>query len=289
MVGLSEEQPGLDERPAADTPPGTGPERLTRAERAAALAAGTPRASPRSVAFIVAGLVALALGGLLAEHLFSNLGLNPTAEASGPTTSSTTSTVPQLHASMASFLGIVRLRPVPAPPFSLADQSGEPVSPGGFPGRSVVLTFFDARCDDICPVLAAEIRRADADLGPERDRVVFLTVDTDPAALPAAAAPAAVTSTDLLGLGNWHFLTGPLTSLDAVWRSYAVSISVFRSGATAHNDVMYFIDPEGRLRIRSTPVADESPTGAYSLPVAGIDRSALGIATYARSLLAPAP
>ena len=43
-----------------------------------------------------------------------------------------------------------------------------------------MLTFFNGRCNDICPVLAAEISQADVDLGAEATRVSFLTVNTDP-------------------------------------------------------------------------------------------------------------
>ena len=57
-------------------PDGQVPE--TRVDRAAALAAG-PSGVPRRFAWIVLGAAAvLALGGVLAEHLVSAAGLNPT-------------------------------------------------------------------------------------------------------------------------------------------------------------------------------------------------------------------
>ncbi len=153
-------------------------------------------------------------------------------------------------------------------------------------GKVVVLTFFDADCADACPVLAADITGADADLGANRSRVVFLTVNTDPLQTATASPPAAVTLTGLSALGNWHFLTGSLAALDAVWRSYGVTIKVSTaSGVVAHNNVMYFVDPDGQLRIRATPVADESTAGTFSLPPSSVTRSAAGIATYAASLL----
>ena len=77
-------------------------------------------------------------------------------------------------------------------------------------------------------------------------------------------------------------VTGPLTALDGIWKAYGVSISVAgKTGLEAHNDVMDFIDPQGDLRYRATPFADESTTGTFSLPPANIARWAQGIATYA--------
>ncbi len=64
-------------------------------------------------------------------------------------------------------------------------------------------------------------------------------------------------------------VTGPLATLDAVWKAYGVSISVDKkTGLEAHNDVMDFVDGRGDLRYRATPFADESTTGTFSLPPA---------------------
>ncbi|HTZ08251.1 MAG TPA: hypothetical protein VMB72_04215, partial [Acidimicrobiales bacterium] len=85
-------------------------------------------------------------------------------------------------------------------------------------------------------------------------------------------------------------LTGPLASLDAVWKAYGVSISLdTKTGQEAHNDVMDFIDPGGDLRYRATPYADEDVGGAYSLPASTVTRWAGGIAATVRRILAPAP
>ncbi len=82
-------------------------------------------------------------------------------------------------------------------------------------------------------------------------------------------------------------VTGPLASLDRVWRSYGVSITVAeKTGLEAHTNVMDFIDAHGDLAYEATPFADESGTGSFSLSPASIERWGQGIATYAsRSLL----
>jgi len=261
------------------------PASTSTVDRAAALAEGAPKVPRRVVVIAVIVAAALALGGTALERLFSSVGLNPTPSAATAPTAPPT-TLPELRASTAAFLGFVPLTPGPAPSIALTDQNGLPVVLDQLRGRVVVLTFFDADCEDACPVLAADITRADADLGADRSRVVFLTVNTDPLQTTTDLPPAAATGTGLSALGNWHFLTGSLAALDAVWRSYGVTINVSpTSGIVAHNNVMYFVDPRGQLRIRITPVADESSTGAFTLPPASVIRSAEGIAAYAVGLL----
>ena len=89
-------------------------------------------------------------------------------------------------------------------------------------------------------------------------------------------------ATGLGALPNWHIVTGPLATLNTVWKAYGVSISVnTKTGLEAHSDVMDFIDPGGFLRYRATPFADESSNGSYSLSAAAEARWGQGIATYA--------
>jgi cytochrome oxidase Cu insertion factor (SCO1/SenC/PrrC family) len=271
-------------------------------DRAAALKEGPPGIPPNFIFWVLGAILVLSVGGLVAEHLFSAAGLNPS-----PTASPTTSTEPStqltttsaasgrtspaanhsLDAPLASFMGLSALRRSAAPPFDLVAANGHPlaVSMPVRPASVVVLTFFDAPCNDICPVLAAELRDADADLGSRASEVEFITVNTDPVALAAADAGPAVNGAGLGSLPNWKMATGPLATLDAVWKAYGVSISIDpRTGREGHNDVMDFVDAHGDLRYRATPVADESSTGIYSLSASSEARWGSGIATYVESL-----
>ena len=149
-----------------------------------------------------------------------------------------------------------------------------------------MLSFFDAACDDICPVLERELSQADLDLGAGASRVAMLTVNTDPLALsPASAVPAEVAA-HVRFPAVWYFLTGPLHRLDAIWTSYGITIDVQRANRiVSHNDFLYFIDPSGRLRLRATPFADESTSGVSNLPAATEAKWATGIANETRALL----
>ena len=273
------------------------PPLLSEAERAAAFRRPEPKVPPKFALIVVAVLVGLGIGGTLLEHLLSSVGLNPDAATTTgqatPATSapgliappSSTPSTPQVGAPLPEFMGISP-RSGTAPGFSLEDQAGHPMSLADERGNAVVLTFFDAPCQDICPVVSAELLRAAKDLGPARSRVVFLTVNTDPVVLSGVPASTAAVRTGLGTLATWHFLTSNLSMLNAVWRAYGVSVNVSRnSGIVAHNDVMYFVDPSGRLRYEATPFANESSSGAFSLPSASIARWGQGIATYARQLV----
>jgi protein SCO1 len=186
---------------------------------------------------------------------------------------------------LASFMGLSSPAPRPATAFSLTDQRGLPTAVPAQPARVIVLTFFNGPCNDICPVLAAELKQADATLGTAASEVEFVTVNTDPVALAQSDETPSVQGTGLGSLPNWHMVTGPLTTLNAIWKAYGVSISVQdKTGLEAHNDVMDFIDPAGELRYQATPFANESSFGKFSLAQADIARWAQGIATYAERI-----
>jgi cytochrome oxidase Cu insertion factor (SCO1/SenC/PrrC family) len=283
--------------------PGTGPEADTTPEppaidRAAALAEGAPGIPAQFIWWVLGVVLVVSLVGLLGEHLFSSSGLNP-APATTTTAANPVRTAPadtpappapdrSIDAPLASFMGLTAPGPRHATPFVLTDQRGQPVSVPPQAARVVVLTFFNAPCNDICPVLASEIQQADADLGARAGDVEFVSVNTDPSALAASAETPAVDGTGLGALPNWHMVTGPLASLNPLWKAYGVSISLdTKTGLEAHNDVMDFLDARGVVRYRATPFADESSSGVFTLGAPSEARWAQGIATYAGRLVGP--
>lgn len=262
-------------------------------DRTAALAEGAPGIPLKFVYLALGVVLVLSLGGLVGEHLFSTAGLNPVATTAPTTVATSVPTVtpsfPETNraigSSLAAFMGLTASAPRPADPFTLTDQNGQATPVPARPPRVVVLTFFNAQCNDICPVLATELAQADKDLGSTESDVEFVTVNTEPSALAQSAEAAVLRDTALGALGNWHMVTGPLATLNTIWTAYGVAISVnTKTGLEAHTDVMDFIDPQGDLRYRAIPVADESTTGTFNLPETSIARWAQGIATYAGRL-----
>ena len=84
-------------------------------------------------------------------------------------------------------IGLTHLTGRPAPAISLQDQNGRSWTLADAAGKVVVLTFFNAECNDICPVLAQEILQADRLLGSRRADVDFVVVNSDP--LETSLAP----------------------------------------------------------------------------------------------------
>ena len=102
----------------------------------------------------------------------------------------------------------------PSPDFRLHDHSGEPLALSELRGKVVVLTFFDSKCVDVCPMVSVYLRETDRMLGRDAERVVFLAVNVN-ARANSVADVAAATEQWLLGeLTNWHFLTGSPEELE---------------------------------------------------------------------------
>jgi hypothetical protein len=57
------------------------------------------------------------------------------------------------------------------------------------------------------------------------------------------------------------------------------------SGSVSHNDVLYFVDPSGRLSYLTTPFANQVSAGRYTLPAPEIARWGHGMAELATGLL----
>ncbi len=162
----------------------------------------------------------------------------------------------------AALLAVWLLRPAPVPqgnlsgaaiggPFSLIDESGQPVTSDSFAGRWRLMYFGFTFCPDVCPVdtanLAAGLKAFEA-ASPERAAKVqplFLTVD------PERDTPEILVEfTDafhprLLGL------TGSRAQVDAAlktFRVYASKVPGVTEGSYTydHLAVVYLMDPDGR-------------------------------------------
>ncbi|MDE3206460.1 MAG: redoxin domain-containing protein [Acidobacteriota bacterium] len=170
--------------------------------------------------------------------------------ASGGTAA--TGTLPGISPASAALLS---LSPLPgtgevAKDFHLTDQRGQPVSLSQFRGSSVVLSFNDDRCTDVCTLLAEDVVRADQFLGAAgRSHVVFLSVNVNPF-FPAPAATKEWTDQNGLGaVANWYFATGPVPTLQAVWKDYGVYVGADpKTQSVTHGTLIEYIDPEGRIR-----------------------------------------
>jgi cytochrome oxidase Cu insertion factor (SCO1/SenC/PrrC family) len=165
---------------------------------------------------------------------------------------------------------LLQLSPVPAhpaPDFTLTDQLGHVVSSSDWRGRAVVLEFMDSHCVDICPIISQEFVDAYHDLGPRSAGVVFVAVNVNPFHAAVADVASFTDEHQLNTIPSWHFLTGPVSTLQATWNSYGVSVDAPNPDAdVVHSSFVYFIDPNGNERYLGSPEDDHRANGDAYLP-----------------------
>jgi cytochrome oxidase Cu insertion factor (SCO1/SenC/PrrC family) len=159
--------------------------------------------------------------------------------------------------------GMPQQADAPLVDFRLEDEAGRSVTPASFRGKTLVVAFLDPVCTTDCPLIAQELRVADQLLGTDAGRVEFLAVDANPLYRSVSVVRAFDATERLATLSNWHFLTGPVRQLAALWNAYGVQVSVEPGGAmVAHADVALIVDRGGVVRqLIST---DPGPASAAS-------------------------
>ena len=184
------------------------------------------------------------------------------------------------------------LTPLPhqrAPGFTLTDQAGKTMALSALRGKAVVLEFMDPHCTDICPIVSREFVDAYHDLGAAARNVVFIAVNVNQYHASVADMAAYSREQALNTIPGWHFFTGPVPALAAVWRDYDIQVQAPKPDAdTIHTSAVYFIDPQGREAFLASPMVNHTAKGTAYLPAAQIGQWARGIALIARHLATPA-
>ncbi len=151
----------------------------------------------------------------------------------------------------------------PAPPFTLTDQHGHPVTLAALRGHVVALTFLDPVCTSDCPLIAQEFRETDQRLASQAGRVDFVAIVANPIYRSASFTNAFDRQEDLTHLANWFFLTGSVRSLQRAWNSYGVLVQAIGNGAmVAHSDLAFVIDAKGHER--DALIDDPGPTQVFA-------------------------
>ncbi|HZZ55388.1 MAG TPA: SCO family protein, partial [Trebonia sp.] len=137
----------------------------------------------------------------------------------------------------------------PAPGFTLTSQDGRQVSLSSLRGKVVLLTFLDPVCTTDCPIIAQELRAADAMLGAKAGSTELVAVVANPTYTSTAFTAAFTRQEGLSQVPNWLYLTGSLSQLIPVWHQYGIEVQNLPAGAmSAHNDLAFVISATGRLR-----------------------------------------
>ncbi len=187
-----------------------------------------------------------------------------------------------------SLANLMVLSPLPgirAPGFTLTDQNGHRLSLSSLHGKVVVLQFMDPHCTDICPIVSAEFVQAYHDLGPLASQVVFAAVNVNAYHARVQDMAEYTRAQALNTIPGWHFFTGPVPALKAVWRGYDIQVYAPNPDADVeHTSAVYFIDPRGRERYLASPAVDHTRSGTAYLPARQQIAWGHGIALVARQL-----
>ena len=142
------------------------------------------------------------------------------------------------------------VEPRSLPPFTLADQAGQPFGQDQLRGHWTFVFFGFVNCPDICPTTLATLaaaRKMLADLpAGERPAVAFVSVD------PGRDTPA------LLGQYVAHFdptfvgATGTREAIDALTHSLGVAVIIGPASADGnyavdHSAAIFLVDPAARV------------------------------------------
>lgn len=193
-----------------------------------------------AVAWVAAGLaVAVSLAGIFLAALRPESATRPGSPAAQPPMNSAAAELLQLD---------VLSAPLDtAPDFSLTDQNGKIVSLSQYRGKSVVLSFNDDECEDLCTLLAQDVAAANTDLGTAATDVVFLSVNANPTHTAVRDVKAWTDGHGLASAPNWVFGTGTPAQLSTVAANYHVPVSVDpKTGEVVHGSQLFFIDPAGK-------------------------------------------
>jgi protein SCO1 len=189
---------------------------------------------PRRPQLALLALAALALVAVVVAIAITR----PSGEGSRSVGSSSHS------ASSSGFDGAALPAGTSAPPFALADQHGHSVSLTDYRGRVAIVAFVSSSCGAPCVVLAQQIRGALDELA---DQAPVLFVSADPAADTPARVAAFLARVSLAGRAL--YLTGPLTRLRPLWRSYHVVPYERAPTAFARSASVLLVDGRGRERV----------------------------------------
>lgn len=186
----------------------------------------------------------------------------------------------------ANLMGLSTMGGAQAPGFALVDQNGKAMSLASLRGHPVVLEFMDPHCIDVCPIVSQEFVDAAHDLGPAMaKKVEFVAVNVNPYANSVAAVARFTNEFKLNTLPHWHFFTGPVPALQAVWKAYGIYVKAPSPTADViHSSYIFFIGPHGHERYLASPTVDTRANGTGFLPIPVIKQWGQGIAAYVKRL-----
>lgn len=144
----------------------------------------------------------------------------------------------------------------PAPRFALGTARGGRLDTARLKGRPYVVTFLYVNCDDVCPLIAIELKQALEQLGARAGDVTVLAVSADPEGDTRVAVRRWLAKLRLPD--NFRYLIGTAKQLQPVWRSHYAAPQPRGNPNSAHSASIWLVDRKGRWRTKfsgGVPVA----------------------------------
>jgi protein SCO1/2 len=138
---------------------------------------------------------------------------------------------------------------LPAPSFTLTDQSGKKFQFKPTGGELVLITFVYTTCPDVCPLFSANFAAIQRKLEEEKqENYLLLSISTDPKR-DTPAKLKAYADAFKADLKHWRFLTGPPIALAEVWKKFGVNVKDLGNGQIQHTNLTTLIDSKGTRRV----------------------------------------
>lgn len=128
--------------------------------------------------------------------------------------------------------------------FTLTDENGRPFGAANLNGKIWVADFFFTTCTGPCPRMSTQMNGVQNAVRPFPDvQLVSFTVDPATDTPPVLAAYARRYKADP---ARWHFLTGPLDTMNRLARTSFMLGEV--DGTRQHSTRFVLVDGKGRIR-----------------------------------------
>jgi protein SCO1/2 len=140
---------------------------------------------------------------------------------------------------------------VRAPGFALTGENGEPLSLAALRGHSVLLTFIDPLCRNLCPIEAQRLNDVVRSRTGPKPLIVAVSVNT------AGNTPSilAVDRKKWGAVPQWRWAVGTQQQLTRVWHAYHIEVLATTKKVAgvavrnvSHTEAAYLIDANGYER-----------------------------------------
>jgi protein SCO1/2 len=155
----------------------------------------------------------------------------------------------QSTTSGAKYAGLPAVPSKPAPPLALDDSLGDPINLHQYRGKAVFITFIYDHCPDVCPLIVGNLHTAQAQLGPDAQKLQVIAVSVDPRGDTPKTVGAFLRAHRMTG--RMEYLIGSRPRLERVWREWHIlSKSSSRNAGpdlVEHSALVYGISASGKI------------------------------------------